>query len=342
MKRFLWLMLVSVVLLLASCTQKELCYDHPHLCNLRVEFDWRDAPNANPEKMIVYFYPLDSRLAPIRSYEFVGGRGGSISIMQGKYRVLTYNNDTEGVQFRYIHDFELHEAYTREGSVFESIYGNATRYAPVIKGAEGQRTVINPDMMWSCATLDVEITDEGISYLPVPGSRHSADRIAALTRGSAITDEHTLTLYPHQTVCEYSYEIRNVTNLQHVTQLCCALTAMAPSYTIGNDELSAEPVTIPAPATSDQQSTVRGEFLTFGHDPWQPDRQHYLILYVWLADGSKFFYRNDVTDQVNNAPNPKRVHLVVDGLDLHLPLANGSGFDPSVDGWESENQEIPM
>jgi hypothetical protein len=42
------------------------------------------------------------------------------------------------------------------------------------------------------------------------------------------------------------------------------------------------------------------------------------------------------------APNPKRVHLVVDGLELPLPIEDGNGFRPSVDDWTNVNEDINM
>ena len=38
--------------------------------------------------------------------------------------------------------FDTHEGYTRDGNVFESIYGNGAHYAPPAKGSEDERVVI--------------------------------------------------------------------------------------------------------------------------------------------------------------------------------------------------------
>jgi hypothetical protein len=45
---------------------------------------------------------------------------------------------------------------------------------------------------------------------------------------------------------------------------------------------------------------------------------------------------------VHNAPNKRRVHLVIDGLDLPQPIENGHGFRPSVDDWGEEEHDIIM
>ena len=43
---------------------------------------------------------------------------------------------------------------------------------------------------------------------------------------------------------------------------------------------------------------------------------------------------------VDNAPDQRHVHIIIDGLDLPEPIENGSGFDPSVDDWEVVEGEI--
>ena len=45
---------------LTSCRHKELCLHHPHTVTLRVEFDWRDAPEADPRGMCVSFYSMET------------------------------------------------------------------------------------------------------------------------------------------------------------------------------------------------------------------------------------------------------------------------------------------
>ena len=79
---------------LSACEHKELCYKHPHVASVYVDFDWRDAPTAAPAGMCVFFYPADGEGRP-RRYDFQGVTGGQIDIPVGHYQVLCYNNDTE-------------------------------------------------------------------------------------------------------------------------------------------------------------------------------------------------------------------------------------------------------
>ena len=144
------LMIVALATILASCTHKELCYHHPHQARIKVEYNWQNAPDANPLGMCVFFYPVDG--GNVRRADFKGTTGGYIELTTGKYNVITFNNDTEGVMFGNQGSFENHSAYTREGDLFEPVLGSAANSAPRAKGEEDQRVTITPDMLWGCTS----------------------------------------------------------------------------------------------------------------------------------------------------------------------------------------------
>lgn len=334
MKNLLSTAALLCLILISSCTHKELCIHHPHGTTVRVEFDWTGAPEADPAGMCVFFYPVEG--GEPRRYDFKGMTGGQIEITVGRYMVLCYNNDTEGVLFRGKNEFCCHEAYTREGNIFETIYGNG--YAPPAKrSGEDERVVISPDMMWGSIATEVEISENGISY------------ICTTTKGEATrveNTEHIITLYPTELTCIYTYEIRNVKNLKHATQMCATISGMAGGVNLSTQELHTESITLPLESSFDRVSTISGRFITFGHHEENND-PHRMELYVWMDDGQKLRFgtegdRFDVTDQVHNAPNKKRVHIVIDGLDLPQPIENGHGFKPSVDDWEVWEGDIMM
>ena len=72
-------LLASLILLLAGCNHKEFCYKHPHSARVKVVFDWRDAPDANPDGMCVFFYPEDG--GEYRRYDFNNTTGGEIELL---------------------------------------------------------------------------------------------------------------------------------------------------------------------------------------------------------------------------------------------------------------------
>ena len=49
----------AAIMLAASCRHKDLCYDHTHMVDLRVDFDWSLAPSAQPSTMVLCLFPTD-------------------------------------------------------------------------------------------------------------------------------------------------------------------------------------------------------------------------------------------------------------------------------------------
>lgn len=342
MKKGLLNMLVCVLAAaLCSCNHKELCYHHPHTASIRVEFDWRDALDAAPEGMCVFFYPVEGEEAPMRRFDFNGKTGGQIDIQVGKYRVLCYNNDTEIILLRGTDGFDTHEAYTRDGDLLETIYGASARStAPRANGTEDERVVISPEMMWGCTALNVEITETGTSYICIPESEKDE-----WIGKPATHTEQIITLYPHELICTYTYEIRNVKGLDHVSQMCGSITGMAPSLLFHDESVGEECVTLPYEAHVGDATTIVGKFLTFGHNEANTEA-HRMLLYVWMDNGEKYCYgidsdRFDVTDQVHSAPDKRHVHIIIDGLDLPKPIGEGD-IDTSVDDWHEINENIHM
>lgn len=332
---FLILALVGI-----SCNHKDLCYHHPHIVKLRLEFDWRDAPEANPAGMSVYFYPMEGTDAPTRRIDFLGKKGGDIDIQVGHYRVIAYNNDTEVSQFGDTHSYDTHHIFTRNGDLFEAIPGVAAGTgAPRPKGTEGENVVVVPDEVYGCYAMDVEVTETGVSYKCFP-----LDEKENWYGKDPIVTEHVITLYPHDYLCVYTYEIRNVKGLDGVTQMCATLSGMSPKLLLGDETLHKECVTLPFGAEADEDgTTITGRFLTFGHHDENAE-PHMMGLYVWMKDGSRYFYgaeggKFDVTDQVHSAPDRRRVHIIIDGLELPTPFDEGS-MDPGFDDWLEIDTDI--
>ena len=341
-KKWIYVMIssLSLLLLVTACEHKELCYHHPHTAQLQVEFDWSYAPDAERnnevEGICLWFYPVDEAGTqtgePMR-YDLAGMKGGTVEIPVGRYQVLYYNNDYEVVQFRGVGDFWQQECYTREGSLFEPVFGNASYSAPRAKGTEEERVVITPEMMWGDHAMNVDIREKGLSYWFV--------RDGETERTTIERDELRLTLMPHEQICRYTYEIRNVKNVGYVTQMSASLSGMSGSVFCAAEQVEDEAVTLPFEASFDEQTHIVGGFHTFGHHP-ENDERHKLALYVWLNDGSKWLYTFDVTGQVDEAPDKRRVHIVIDELSLPEPIGDDSGFQPTVDGWIEEEEEIWM
>lgn len=335
---------VLILLGLSGCEHKDLCYHHDHRVRLQVLFDWRDAPDASPNGMAVFFYPENG--GEWYRFDFANIHGGEVSVPAGRYSVICYNNDTPGVFFQNTDTHSSHTAYTRESGLFEVIgqYGRADVLAriPRADGAEDERVMLCPDELWGCQALEVEVDEQGVRYICVPESEKD------LYDGPLSTETlNTITLYPHELTCVYTYEIRNVENLGEVNNMSASLSGMSSTLRLHDEELGLEAVTLPfAASVGSDGHTIVGKFITFGHHP-SNSKPHRMMLYVWTKAGS-FCYGSgtgsekfDVTSQVDNAPNRRRVHFIIDGLTIPSTIDDAEGgFKPGVFDWNQEDYEI--
>lgn len=337
MKKIYYVLAMLSAILLASCHHKDLWVIETERTKVRVAYDWSDAPEANPAGMCVYFYSVSD--GTYYRFDFRGMEGGEVELPAGTYLVLTYNNDTEVVQFANKNDFESHYAFTRAGDLLEPLYGNGVTSSATTD--DGERVVVTPDNLWGCSATEI-----------VVNPRVTQSEISLWTRagaGAVTTDSlgnQTVTLRPHDMLCHYSYEVRNVKNIAHISKVSGALSGMAPTLTLSTENLGSERVTLPVPGAAHTSSgKITGEFLTFGHNA-STTAPNKMSFYVVMDDGSKYVVKGSenlvVTDQVRNAPNPRRVHIIIDGLNLPDPQDDNAGFDPAVQDWGEINEDIKI
>lgn len=308
--------IAAILAVTPSCQHKELCYNHPHTADVEVIFDWQDAPDAAPESMSLYLFPLSG--GEVLRYEFTDCAGGTIRVPVGHYDALCLNSDTENINYRNTERRETFEVTTRTTTLLSSLASLGVRSdgAPRADGSEDERIALTPDMLWSDHAEGIEL--------------------------KRIVEVQTITLYPKESVCTYTVEIRNAKNLKYVSGISGSLSSLAGGFLAGNAEMTEERVTIPFNvAISADDAVVRGGLLTFGHCP-STQNTHQLTIYAVLADESKWYYTYDVTDQIHSAPNQRKIHIVLDGLPLPKPIVNGGGFQPSVDDWQPVKIDIGM
>lgn len=302
MKRNLYILLTLFAVLLAGCEHKDFCCRCLQADDVEVVFDWSRSPDADPASMKVYFFPEGGGEALV--YEFADIHGGSIRLPAGNYRAVCVNSDTEFLHYEHTDRFDSIRACTGGG-----VSGQ-------LPGTDGEEFRNAPDRIWT-------------------------DRLETFTTGHS-PDQRRVIFRPAPSVCRYTVEIRNVSNLGYLGStgsLRGSLTGLSDGLLLGTGEPSGHPVTLPFEATHDGKSTITADFLTFG-PPAGATGKHLLRIYVQLPDGKKVYYTFDVTDQVRHAPDSRNVHIVLDGLTLPKPLANGSGFRPTVDDWQEV--EVPL
>jgi hypothetical protein len=319
---------LTTIVTLSSCDHKDLCYhSHRSYGKLHVVYDWQKAPEADPEIMMLYFYKMDDDAASPYIYSFKDCKGGTIELPNGTYRVITYNGNSDAVFSSYTDSFSGHLLYTREASIIEpstGYSGYSSSNVPRTPQSANEPVRITGDQMWAYVEVGivVDINED---------------------------EEQTITLYPEEVACHYTYEIRNVENLTYAVRMNAALTGMSGVYYPAQMETDDTPTTLTLESYwSLDTNRIFGEFYTFGRcDVASVLNQ--MELYVWSSDGAQHAYGTtgndahfDVTDQVVNAPDPRNVHIIIDGLTLYKPEngGDGGGYDITVDNWDEENHDI--
>ena len=273
-----------------GCEHNELCYDHTHVTELNVEFDWSQAPDADPSTMVVHFFRPDGSL--YRRVEFTQRTGGKVRLEAGEYRILFHNGNMETV-------YELgnsHSDYALSG-VSRSILEPMGREGDAPRPPESADQLIfsAPDQVWA-------------------GS-HSAIEILPGVAGQ------TVKLTPVEATMEYTVEITGVENLRDDIDVSAAITGMSPLYRLAEGCHGGEAATLPISVERVGDNTLVAHFRTFGHCP-QTELAHTFSVYT----SNKFFVNYDITEKMHNAPDPR--HVVIEIHGLRLPDA-GMGTDIS-------------
>lgn len=306
-------------MLMSSCRHKDLYMDDDFSSQLQVVFDWRDAPDANPQSMALYLFDTDGT-TPLR-YIFSNKTGGVIKAPFGTRHAVCLNADN--TDWAYLRDKDDIHAMSIATGDAESLEAQriGTRSLPAGRGAADERVALTPGMLWSNSMHNIVIA-------PHDGMQ-------------------TITLYPHEAVCHYTVDIYDIENLDGVESATVdgTLSGMAEAYTPEADAGSDTPVTMPfVLRTGSVANSLHSEFLTFG-ECVSKSASHYLTVYVVLSDGSRWWKSYDVTDQVSQAPDPKHVHIVLRGLPLPRPPkpgSDGSSVAPTVDEWQEVRIDLQM
>ncbi|WP_301385015.1 DUF5119 domain-containing protein [uncultured Duncaniella sp.] len=296
------ILMLMVALFLSSCHHREIECPAGVAGQIEVRFMWDYAPDASPDGMTLYFFPLDA-YGQIWRFDIAGRDGGPVALPLGRYRLLAYNNDLSRVNF------------TNRDS-FEDFTANA--------GVVSEGTVSPPGMLYAGMVEMIDITMCGVEYVKPDGSIKDCNQ--GLVR-----------CYPRRLSTVYTIEVRNVSGLEYLRSASVRLDGLAPALRMVSDEPLGEAVGENVLLSPDAAASMLSGVMTgFGSAPGASE--HQLTVTVTRTDGKSFAKSFDVTSQVLNSSDSKNVLIVVDGLkipdDVTPPFAREDvGIEVGVDGW---------
>lgn len=303
-------------LTVASCDHKDLIYQPEPQPDINVVFDWRDAPDADPESMSLVLYD-PAGTTPMR-FVFSDIHGGPIALPPGTTSWVCVNGDiNKWGSFRNNDDPATAEIYTPDATSL-SAYSLETHSIPRAEATENERVAATPGMIWN-------------------------DRLDNITIQQG-DDGRTVTMYPSEGTCHYTVEIDDVGNMEYLqgTNVDATLSGLAEGYLHAVSLPTDTHVTMPLILSKQADgTTLKGEFLTFGVSP-ATKYPNKLTIYLFLTDGTKWYYTFDATSQVQDASDPHHVFIRFRGLTLPKPLSTGGGFIPNVSDWNTEDIDIQM
>lgn len=316
MKRFWPYTLLAVCLSaysLASCCRHR-CDEPSGRTGVTIESDWSECADAQPQGMAYIFF--SDAEAQYWRFDFQGTDAGSVMLPEGRYSFASFNDDTyhtviDGSSYSSL------RAYTWPAHLPHDI-GN------------GQPVAESPDMLWGCAYRFVSLLYDKLIYV-------QSDSDESVTH-PVVSPDFILTAYQRQITPRYRLTISDVENLSGVRSMKAALSGMAGEYFFDGGHKGSDPVTMTFNPEAADSTTITGRFSTFGLTELN-DVSNNLYLFVILKDGRAFIYSFDVTDQVQGAPDPMAVDILLRGLVIERSDTPG-GFDVAVDGWVTVNVNI--
>lgn len=315
------LLLALLTVLADGCTLKNLNEDAPTTLanNVNVIFDWSKAPDKQASSMLLYLFPEGH---DVMNYWFTNADGGLIKTYGVKHTVVCHTNDDPYVHLlRNQHAHNQIEIYTDNTAILVG-QGLSTRGLPRAEGTEQEPLRFTPSMIYGAQDTEIDL--------------------------KVTNFEQTITLYPEELVCHYSVQFVDVKNLKNADlRIDATISSLAGSYFPGRMSPSAEPVSHSFTLAPDEQLTsLSAEFLTFGVPAGEPI-PHKVCLYIALKNRTGNFYTFDISDQINNAPDPRHVTIKIPGLELPdipddpPPPATG-GVSVEVDTWDIINYTIKV
>lgn len=334
-------MILSVVALFASCTHKELCYnhrEHAHKYHIEIKadyrYDWEEWYGGTnwsenwPEDYIPYNDLRPGKPSGLRVVNYnlgdgynlhnISADGGVVQLYEGANNILLYNNDTEYIIF----------SRQQSGNAATTRATTRTKTRATYVGSEyanpGEETMTPPDMLYANFI-------EG--YVP-----------------EKVQDPAPIEVTLQPLVFTYLVRYEFAEGLQYAAISRGAISGMARSVTMDTGDTSKEAATL----IYDCEMTdfgARALITTFGipdfpnkNYPTKTEgRKHALNLEVLMRNGKMITFDFDVTDQVLAQPHGGVIVVKDIVIDESIGTSGSGAFDVEVNDWgEYEDVVLPF
>lgn len=313
MKRMTRYILYALLTLsLGSCTQNELCYDHPH-GKLIVVTDWSELYDLTyrPEGVKISFYDV---ITNTENASYRPTEGGAIAVNDGEHNLLVTNSDTEVIQLRNTEHFETAEAYV-----------------PYLNGKSTIQYSDNPIINY--ATRSEQMIPVPDLHLVSSVSRHT------LTHRANRTSD-TLRVTMQTRLKKILLEVK----LQRSEKCLAArgvISGVAQAINLSTSEPTGASGTMQLTMTrdGDQYKTLTPimGFVTSGTSVTRDKNsvKQILRLEFLLVDGSVHVVETDVSSQIDNN-SPTNI-FPISVAEVEIPdVEPDGGFDADIDNWGDE------
>lgn len=315
----LYSVLAVLAPLLASCEHKELCYDHPHPVQTRVDVDWSQFAEEVPTGMTVMLYPIDdgghryTTLSNNTSYV-------DLSVVPGRYRAVAYNQSTTEFGTITFDDMDDNAAATVHAAILTSRWYKT-------RGDE-ERLVQNPE--WFAVGDELCTVSDADAAHSRSGTRST---IATIVPRCVV---YTIDIYIH---------IRNAYNLRSARASLDGLAdgysiaQMRPTTTTATQLIEQWSLTRDAdnPANGTLHAHITSFGLPYGHQ--STPSANTLRLSLLLVDGTtQKDYDFRVGDAFQVGSDVELSLSLSESIDTPLPDVKpeggqSGGFDAKVDDW---------
>lgn len=297
MRLKLYTILPLLIVALSSCHQRSLSSCDEATVVVHLDYNWDNiSSDVNlPAGMSAIFYPIGT--GQTWRYDIAGSNGGDIEITPGHYRLLTFNNDLEGVDYTDTYDYLLASVQCRQlaGSYLQS-----------------------PGHVMTAHVDDITISPCGrISY----AGKSNAD--------------NTITCYPVDASTVYDIVVEKITAPRSIRSVTCTLTGVATGVELWEINYSG-PTSKVYSKMDGHDGKYTAVTTALGPAMWQPAGYN-LDITVTLDNGESHLEKYDVTDQVNLAPTPLYIPLTIGPITINGGTAPDPdiGLGVAIDGWNT-------